>query len=196
MSLVCRRSPSPAEVSPPAMNLLIYARILCVGGLPFFLYEKAPDFLHGDVSFANRANSLLHGSYSSNFIVERVEPPRLPVILASVCATVSCTHNSLIRTMPVFLTLGLLFSYEVIRRQRGRPIAAASCLLIASSPSVFVFACSLLRPSYPYFCISMLVLLLTPKLETLVNRSRRVFAAACCASSYRQLCWSNQRESS
>jgi hypothetical protein len=163
---------------PVVMDPLIYALILCLGALPFFFYEKAPDFLHSDVAFADRASSLLHGSDFDNFVAERVEPPGLPVILALVCATVSCTHNCLIRAMPVFLTLGLLFSYEVIRRQRGRLVAAASCLLIASSPSVFVSASSLLWPSYPYFCISMLVLLLTPKLETLVSRSRRVLAAA------------------
>src|SRR5208283_2541259 len=119
-----------------AADLFVCALIIALGALPFFLYERAPDFLHADADFAERADSLLHGSYSLNFVPERVEPPGLPIILALVCVTVNCTHNTLIRTMPVFLYLGLLLSYGVIRRQRGRPIAAASCLVLASSPAL------------------------------------------------------------
>jgi hypothetical protein len=159
-------------------DLALYALILCLGALPFFLYEKAPDLLHEDANYVELAKSLLHGSYSNDFVPERVQPPGLPVILAAVCATSSCTHDTLIRTMPVFFTLGFLISYAVIRRQRGRFIAAASCLLLASSPALFVFVSSRLWPSYPYFFVSMLALWLAPKLETAVSGPRRVLAAA------------------
>jgi hypothetical protein len=160
------------------VDLLICVLILCIGSLPFFLYEKAPDLLHEDASYVELAKSLLHGSYVNNFVPERVQPPGLPLLLAAVCASSSCTHDTLIRTMPVFFTLGFLVSYMVIRRQRGRLIAAASCLLLASSPALFVFVSSRLWPSYPYFFVSMLVILLAQKLETSVSGPRRVWSAA------------------
>jgi hypothetical protein len=161
------------------VDIMICALILCLGALPFFLYEKAPDSLHEEVHYVELAKSLLHDhSYVNNFVTERVQPPGLPIILAGVCATVGCAHDTLVRTMPVFLTLGLLASYVAIRRQRGRVVAAASCLLVASSPAVFVFVSSVLWPSYPYFFVSMLVLLLAPELERQASGARRVLAAA------------------
>lgn len=153
--------------------------IVCVGALPFFLYEKAPDFLHEEVNYVELAKSLLNEhSYVNDFVSERVQPPGLPVILAGICATLGCAHDTLVRAMPVFLTLGLLASYEVIRRQRGRLVAAGSCLLVASSPAVFVFVSTVLWPSYPYSFVSMLVLLLAPKLEAQASVARRVLMAA------------------
>jgi hypothetical protein len=169
---------TPLPYHSPSVDLLVYSLILCLGALPFFLYEKAPDLLHEDANYVELAKSLLHGSYSNNFVPEKVQPPGLPVILAAVCATSGCSHNTLIRTMPVFLTLGFLLAYEVIRRQRGRFIAAGSCLLLASSPALFVFVSSRLWPSYPYFFVSMLVLFLAPRVESSVSGVRRVLAAS------------------
>jgi hypothetical protein len=121
-----------------AKDIVVHILILALSAVPFFLYEKAPDFVNTDVHYVDLADSLLHShSYSTNFTQERLQPPGLPVILASICTTVGCAHDILTRTMPVFLALGLLFSYEVVRRQRGRFIAAASCLLLAASPSIF-----------------------------------------------------------
>jgi hypothetical protein len=161
------------------VDLVICALVLCLGALPFVLYEKAPDYLHEDVNYLELAKSLLlDHSYINNFVSERVQPPGLPIILAGVCATLDCNHDTLIRTMPVFFALGLLVSYAVIRRQRGRLVAAGSCLLLASSPALFVFLSSSLWPSYAYFFVSMLVLSLAPKLERQASASRRFLAAA------------------
>jgi hypothetical protein len=158
-----------------ATDVAVYALILGLGALPFFLYEKSPDFVNDDVYYLDLAHSLLHDhSYSANFALERVQPPGLPVIVASVCGTLGCTHDTLIRTMAVFLSLGFLVSYEVIRRQRSRLIAAVSCLVLASSPDIFSSATSRLWPSFPYFFLSMLVLLLVPRLETLRPGLHRV----------------------
>jgi hypothetical protein len=168
----------PSRGPSRVVDLVICLLILCLGALPFFLYEKAPDLLHEDANYVTLAKSLLHGSYSNDFVSEKIQPPGLPVILAAVCATSGCTHDTLIRTMPVFLTIGFLVSYAVIRRQRGRLIAAASCLLLASSPVLFAFVSSRLWPSYPYFLVSMLVLLLAPRLEASVRGTRRVLAAS------------------
>lgn len=142
------------------------ALILALSALPFFLYQKAPEFINSDVYYVDLASSLLHHhSYSANFAPERLRPPGLPIILALVCATLGCTHDILTRTMPVFLVLGLLFSYIVIRRQGGRLLAAASSLLLAASPSIFPWVTSRLWPIFPYFLVTMIVFFIIPKLE-------------------------------
>ena len=149
--------------------------ILALCALPFFFYEKAPDFINSDVFYVNLANSLIHShSYSANATQERLRPPGFTIILAAICATLGCTHDILTRAMPAFFALGLLFSYEVIRRQRGRLTAGVSCLLVAASPNVFLWVTSRLWPIFPYFCISMIVFLLIPKLEESQIRARTV----------------------
>lgn len=162
-----KESVPPSRTSFTAADVLVYALLLALAAVPFFLYEKAPNFLSSDVFYVDLGNSLLHShSYSVNFATERLQPPGLPVILASVCATLGCTHDILIRTMPVFLALGLVLSYEVIRRQRGRLIAAACCAVVAASPSIFPWVTTRLWPTFPYFFLSMVVLFLLPKVET------------------------------
>jgi len=160
-----------------ATDIVVYVLVLALAAVPFFLYEKAPDFVNTDVHYVDLMDSLLHShSYASNFTPEKLQPPGLSLILAFICTIVGCTHDILIRTMPVFLALGLLFSYEVVRRQRGRFIAAASCLLLAASPSIFPWVTSWISPTYSYFFISMAVFLLIPKLEASQRGSRTIVA--------------------
>ena len=173
---VLRDGPFSSRTSFTGFDFFVCAIVLALCGLPFFLYERAPDFVNDDVYYVDLADSLLHQrSYVANFAHEGVQPPGLPVILAAICATIGCTHDILTRSMSVFFALGLLFSYEVIRRQRGRFVAAVSCLLTAASPSVFPWVTSRLWPTFPYFAFSMLVFLLVPKLEVLERHSRRIF---------------------
>jgi hypothetical protein len=172
---VLRKTVLDRLTSLTATDIVVYVLILALAAVPFFLFEKAPDFVNTDVRYVDLADSLLDShSYSTNSTTERVQPPGLPVILAAVCATVGCTHDILTRTMPVFLALGLLFSYEVVRRQRGRFIAAASCLLLAASPNIFPLVTSWIVPTFPYFFISMVIFLLIPKLEASQRGSRTI----------------------
>jgi len=126
------KSPSrqPVLVAPSsfaAIDVFVCALILALSALPFFLYEKSPEFLNADVYYVDLAHSLIDNhSYSANFAPERLRPPGLPIILALICATLGCTHDILTRSMPVFLALGLLVSYEVLRRQGGRLVASSS----------------------------------------------------------------------
>jgi hypothetical protein len=51
---------------------------------PFFLSERAPDFINSHVHFVDLADSLLHSrSYSVNSTHEGLVPPGLSVIVAS-----------------------------------------------------------------------------------------------------------------
>jgi hypothetical protein len=156
-----------SQTSVTVSDFLVCALIMALCAIPFFLYQKAPEFLNADVYYVDLAHSLLQDhSYSANFASERLRPPGLSLILALICATLGCTHDLLTRTMPVFFALGLLVSYEVIRRQGGRLIAASSCFLLAASPSIFPWVTSRLWPIFPYFLVTMLAFLVIPKLET------------------------------
>lgn len=156
------------------VDLSVSCLIVALGALQFFLYQRSPDFAAEDVVWAELAKSILrNGSYAFNSVRERIQPPGLAAIVSLACATVGCTHDVLIRIMPVFLTLGLLVSYEVLRRQKGRATAAASCLLLSSAPPIFAAVTSRLWPSVPYLFSSMLVLFLAPKLEAANTRPYR-----------------------
>jgi hypothetical protein len=174
-NLAPQGSTLPSRASFSAADVIVYALLLALCALPFFLYERAPDFINSDVHYVDLADSLLHShSYSANFTHEGLVPPGLAVILAAVCVTLGCTHDILTRTMPVFLALGLLLSYEVLRRQRGRLVAAVSCLLLAASPNIFPWVTSRLWPIFPYFCVTMIIFLLIPKLEASQRGARTV----------------------
>ena len=157
----------PRRISVSGIDVCICFLIIGLGALPFFLFERAPGFINADVHYVDLADSLLHShSYSANFTPERVHPPGLPLILAGFCATISCTHDVLTRTMPMFFTLGLVLAYEVVRRQSGRFIAACSCLIAASSPAIFPWVTSRLWPIFPYyFFVTMVIFLLIAKLQ-------------------------------
>ena len=149
-----------------------------MGMMQVILSQRAPDFLYGDVQFVDLAKSLLEGRYSVNFVTERLQPPGFPVVLALVCSSIGCTHDILVRTMPVFFTLGLLLSYGIVQHQIGRPMAAAICLLLASSPQIFPFVTTLMWPSFPYFFTSMLFLFIASKMEP-VPRGLHGFLLGC-----------------
>jgi hypothetical protein len=143
-----------------AADLLVCALIIALGILPFIFYQRAPDSLHHDVSYVELGKSLLRGSYSFNCVTERFQPPACRLSLHLACSTIGCTHDILIPTMPVFLALGFILSYVIIRRQLGRPTGVASW------------------PSLPYFFVTMLFLFLAPKWEMLENALSR-FLTAC-----------------
>ena len=170
--------PTRTLVSPTALDIIACAFILVTGLLSFHFYQRSPDFPYEDVSYVELAKSLLHdGSYAFNFKMEKVQPPGFPALLALLCATLGCTHNVLVRAMPVFFTLGLLASYVLIRRVMGCRVAAASCLLLSSSPVFFSAVTARLWPSFPYLFTSMLVLLIAPNVEAAKTKRMKFLLA-------------------
>ena len=57
--------------------------------------------------------------------------------------------------MAVFGTLGFLVTYELLRHQAPRVVAAAICLLLISSPRYFFLVTQWVVPSFPYFFTSI-----------------------------------------
>ena len=148
-------------------HIVAYAVILSLGALQFGLTLRSNDFFSGDTTYFELARSLLEkGFYGFDLKPETLLPPGFPLILASVCVTVSCTYTVLLRSIAVFATLEFIASYELLRREEGHTVAAVFCLLLASSPIVFAFSTRMVFSDLPYFFASMLTLLLAVRLDT------------------------------
>ena len=162
-------------------DIVAYAVILSLGALQFGLTLRSNDFFSGDTTYFELARSLLEkGFYGFDFKPETLLPPGFPLILASVCVTVSCTYTVLLRSIAVFATLGFIASYELLRREEGHTVAAVFCLLLASSPIVFAFSTRMVFSDLPYFFTSMLTLLLAVQLDTAKSsRGRAVLWLLC-----------------
>jgi hypothetical protein len=177
-------APSPGSVraqlqeeslSRRQIDVAVYVLILSIGVLQFFHTARAPDFLGDDVFWADSTRSLVdHGYYGINGYAETNMPPGLPVILALLHAVGIGGHIACLRTMVVFATLGFLASYELLRRQVPRGVAAAACFLLISSRVHFDFVTRQVWPSYPYFFVTMCALLAAGKLEQATRARTRI----------------------
>jgi hypothetical protein len=153
-----------------------------IGAFQLYSHLRAPDFPFEDVAYYEQAKSILHnGSYGFNSVAEKVQPPGLPLLLALICKIASCRYGVLLSSMTVFLTVGLLFWYQIILRAEGRGIAAATCLLLGASPWIFYFVTRGLWPSIPYFFVSGLALWTIFALDGAETRSRRYLLSAALA---------------
>jgi hypothetical protein len=147
-------------------DIAIFALLLTFGAFHFFSTERTVDFTQDDVFYADAARSLIQSHYYGiNGRPEANQPPGLSALLALLCLAGSCTHITFLRAMVVFETVGFLCSYELLRRQAPRIVAASICFLLISSRTCFWLATQWVFPSFPYLLTSILVLLFTRKFE-------------------------------
>jgi Dolichyl-phosphate-mannose-protein mannosyltransferase len=166
------RGRSPSHKLLTATDITVYGLILSLAALQLALSQRADDFFTGDTIYFELARSIIsEGFYGFNFKPETLLPPGFPLILASLCVTLGCTYAVLIRSIAVFATLGFIASYELLRREEGRTVAAVVCLLLASSPIVFAFSTRMVFSDLPYFFTSISTLLLATRLDR-ANSSR------------------------
>jgi hypothetical protein len=166
-----------AEVSSPlrCADILVFALIFGIGAWQFFSVQRVSDFVYDDVVFADAARSMIgHGLYGINGYPETNMPPGLSAILAVFCAIGAGSHAVFLLTMVIFGTLALMASYELLRRQAPRAVAAAVCLLLISSRIHFDFVTQTVWPSYPYFFTSICALLVAQRLEKATRLSSRI----------------------
>src|SRR5262245_47579095 len=123
-----------------AVDYLIFAVLLVFGAFVFVFYRRG-DFTGDDVFFADCARSLLqHGFYGLDGRPDTTQPPGLPAILAVFFMIFGYGHALSLKVMAVFETLGFCSTYALLRRHLSRPVAAAICLLLMSSPVLFALA--------------------------------------------------------
>jgi len=158
------------------IDIIVLALILGFGVLQFFYSERARDFLDDDVDYAEAGRSLIeHGFYGFNGQPRLNQPPGLPAILGLLCVAGGDSHIVFLRAMAVFATLGFMASYELLRRQVPRVVAAAICLLLISSPATFRLATQWVCPAYPYFFTTIGALLVARKLEEATHIASRIW---------------------
>jgi len=150
--------PSPSDFTP--IDLIVHGLILILGALAFTFYLRVPNEML-DARYIELARSILEkGSYQFDFRPETMLPPGFPLVLAFVCLLAGYSHSVLLHVMAVSTTLALTASYEFLRRTESRGFAAAAVLLLGSSPAIFTFATQIVFSDMPYFCASIVVLLL------------------------------------
>jgi len=173
---------SSGRVTVSATDVLVCGAIVGLGALQFYSHLRAHDFPFEDVAYFEQAKSLLHdGYYGFNSVPEKVQPPGLPLLLALICRIAGCRYAVLLSSMSVFFTLGLLVWYQVIRQAEGRGIAAATCLILGSSPWTFYAVTRWIWPSIPYFFVSALALWTILKLDGAQTRIQRYLSSAALA---------------
>ena len=151
-------------------DLLVYLVLIGLGTLAFVLSCRATDFV-GDAYYFELARSIVKGTgYVFDFRPQTMVPPGFPLLLALMTMIVGSSYAALVRSMAVFSTLGLIATYEVLRSEEGRWVAAATCLLLGSSPEVFQFSTRLVFSDMPYFCTSMILIWLLMRLDSDTGR--------------------------
>jgi len=170
------------EHSLTGVDLLVCAAILVLGAFYLYSHLRSPDFPFEDVAYYEQAKSMLHdGYYGFNSVPERVQPPGLPLLLASICKIAASRYGILLSSMSVFLTLGFLVWYRIIRQVEGRGIAAATCLMLGLSPGLFRFVTRWILPSTPYLLVSGISLWIILKLDVAQTQLRRYLLSAALA---------------
>lgn len=151
------------------------ALIFTIGALQIFLYQRSSDFFFDDVFVADCARSLLqHGFYGIAGRPETNQPPGTAAILALLCYLGSCSHETYLRAMAVFETLGFLACYALLRRHIPRAAAAVICIVLISSPIYFSLATQWVTPCFPYFFATMSALLVASKFEEAQSGAARL----------------------
>lgn len=147
-------------------DLLVYTLILCLGASQFFLSARENDFPGEGVFWADSGRSLIeHRFYGINGYAETNMPPGLPALLGVMGAVWGYYPAVFLHAMAVFGTLAFLASYELLRRQAPRIVAAAICMLLMTSVTHFRLVTQVVWPSYPYAFTTIGALLVAGKLE-------------------------------
>jgi hypothetical protein len=161
--------------SQRAADVLFLAFIFIFGAFQFFSIQRVHDFQRDDVFYADAGRSLVeHGFYGINGHPETNQPPGLPFLLGLLSWAGMGSHLVFLRVMVVFETLGFFVTYELLRRQLPRIVAALICLLLISSPIFFLLASRWVFPSFPYLFTSMSALLVARKFESSTGVAQRV----------------------
>jgi hypothetical protein len=162
-------------LSPILADVAVFGLLLAMGVLAVFFHKAATDFLGEDVSYFERARSLLqYGFDGFNGRLETTQPPGLPMIIAAMCYAGVCSYAAILSAMAVFETLGFAVTYLLFRREIGRAPAAAICLLLVVSSTYFSMATQWVGTALPFFFASMSALLAARKLEESATTASRL----------------------
>jgi hypothetical protein len=162
-------------------DVSVCSLLVGLGVLAIVFSCRAPDVVDTSIYYDLTKSIVNQFWYGFNFKAQSTLPPGFPLILAAISVTIGSSYAVLVRSLAVFTTLALLAAYDVLRTQEGRWVAAVSCLLLGSSPSLFFFSTRLLLSDMPYFLTSMLFLCLALRLENVTHRTKAILVWLACA---------------
>ena len=162
-----------------ATDVITFLLLFVAGGLAIYFHKAGRDFVTEDVSYFERARSLLKAGVDGfNGRPETTQPPGLPVILAALCYLRACSYGAMLGLMAAFEALGFGISYVLLRREIGRVGAAVICLLLIASPLYFAMSTQQVGTALPFFFASMSALLAAKKLgESTTTPLRALWAS-------------------
>jgi len=156
-------------------DLIVFLLIVVFGASAILLHQRTSDFLSEDAFYADAAQSLLHhGFYGVNGNPETTQPPGLACILAVLFAMSGYSYAICVVAMAVFETLGFMAIYELLRRRVPSLVAGGICILLLSSPLYFGWATRMVYPCFPYFCTTMIALLVSEEYDKAVTARSRI----------------------
>jgi len=159
------------------IDLLVGGTILALGAWQFTWFRSA-DVVFDDTYYCELARSLLlQGYYGFDFRYETLLPPGFPLILALVSAAFGSAGIVYAAPVTISMTLGLLASYALLRREMARILAAAICLLLASAPRLFMLSIGILS-DLPYFLVSIICLVVAANLDAADRPRDRIIWAS------------------
>lgn len=153
-------------------DICVYVLLLALGGLQLALSSWSSEFVTDSYYYELAQSILAKAGYGFNFRPEPMVPPGFPALLAVLIFAVGHSYAVLVRSMPLFTTLGLITAYEILKTEEGGAVAGLVCLLLASSPIWFEFSTTMLFSDMPYFFSSMLLLWALMRLNASTNRAR------------------------
>jgi hypothetical protein len=164
-------------------DLIAWAVILGFGLFQFLVVDPAKLFLNEDVFYADSARAMIQqGFYGINGYAETNMPPGVSALIGFLSLLTGYDHAAYLRSMVILGTLGFLASYELLRRQAPRGVAAAICFLLISSNTYFEGVTHSVTSCYPYFLAATCALLVARRLEIANGSPARMrFAVALAA---------------
>ncbi len=160
-------------------DVAVVVAIVALGALQVLLVRGGDLFVFGDTTYLELANSIVIGEpYGFNDTPGTLLPPGFPSMIALLCTTVGCGHAAVTRAMAIFVTLGFLATYALIRRVGGRAIAALACLLPLSSPEFFMVTTTYVMSDLPFFAALSLALWVAMRLDETRGSQQRMFWSA------------------
>ena len=155
-----------AQFARSGYDVIAYVLVIALGLVHFFSYMRVESFAPDSSYYIGLARSILErGKYEFNFAPHVFYPPAYPALLALISIPFGVSYFVSVRAAAIVGMLGLIASYELLRRKEGIGVAAAGCLILGFSGFNFYVAAQLVGSDVPYFFTSILFLVLITRVE-------------------------------
>lgn len=162
----------------PSVNLwadfAACAILISLGMFQFLSIQRAETYWMDGSAYMGLAESIAHhGKYVFNFKAFTWFPPGFPVLLAIVGKLWNFRFDVFIRLVVLCGTLGLIAFFWLIRAKAGTIVAAASTIILATSPQFYSAATRYVGSDLPFILFSVMCLIMIEKLRSMEQDRKR-----------------------